>query len=193
MRGLSTHLELEIEASHARGEPLPEGDPVPGCKCPECMMQRAGLDDRTIAEAGVIIRRLAKLHPDERLKAAKREIKSARLILPSPGWLARLAESEHGARKAYRGPGLPLEAAKEVPILEVAAALGLKLKKHALSHRGPCPIHGGEHGNFSVMPKKDSFRCYVCGAAGDGIDLVMAVRGVKFPEAVRELAGQTKG
>lgn len=41
------------------------------------------------------------------------------------------------------------------------------------NHRCPCPIHHGEDYNFSF--NDHGFRCFVCGASGDVIDLVKAV------------------
>lgn len=44
---------------------------------------------------------------------------------------------------------------------------------HPRNRRCPCPIHHGEDYNFSFTDH--GFRCFVCGASGDVIDLVKAV------------------
>jgi len=41
------------------------------------------------------------------------------------------------------------------------------LKRTGADYRGACPFHGGQHRNFAVIPKKGSFYCFVCKAAGD--------------------------
>ena len=71
---------------------------------------------------------------------------------------------------------------------EEAERLGLDLNWVGRSYHGPCPIHNGEHRKFSLNPERGSFTCFVCGEGGDAISLWMAVRGVAFAEAVRELA-----
>lgn len=189
MRGISKHLEREIEVSHERGRPLDPGEPVPGCDCPTCVMQDAGLAGSTFKRTRAIVRKLARLHPDQRMAAAQYAVNRSEIALPSADWMCRLAEKEHGARRAYRGPDLPVDAAREVSILDAAERLGIELKKMGLSHRAPCPIHGGEGMNFAVRAKKGKFKCFVCDASGDVIDLVMQVRGCTFAAAVRELAG----
>ena len=154
------------------------------------------MDSGTVDETGAIVRRLARIHPDERLEAAHIEAKAATGVVPSTEWLCRLAEDAHGARRAYKGLGLPVELARSVPILDAAEALQMDIKKMGVSHRGPCPVHKGEGPNLSIDPKRAAFKCFVCGAGGDVIDLVMAVHGSSFPAAVRELAGMagtTKG
>ena len=189
MRGLTKHLDLEIEASTARGAPLEKGEPVPGCICSTCVMLKAGIETDAIADITTITRRLAKIVPAERMAAAINEVRESTFVLPSPEHLCRLAEAEHGARRTYNGPDLPVELARSVSILDAADRLGLDMKKMGLSYRGPCPVHKGEGRNMSIDPKRGSFKCFVCNAGGDVIDLVQAVRGSSFPAAVRELAG----
>lgn len=90
-------------------------------------------------------------------------------------------------RRRWRGP-LPVDEARAVSILDVCDRLGLALRRVGKSYRGPCPIHGGDGPNFSVVPERGCFRCWVCGERGDGIRLVQLVRGLTFVEAVREVA-----
>ena len=99
--------------------------------------------------------------------------------------------ADHPARLLRRRRSLralPVEKARAVPILEVCDRLGLAVKRVGKSYRGPCPIHGGDGPNFSVLPERGCFRCWVCGERGDGIRLVQFVRGLTFVEAVREVA-----
>ena len=56
-------------------------------------------------------------------------------------------------------------------------------------YRGPDPFgRCPECKNFSLNLERGSFTCFVCGEGGDAIALWIAVRGVAFAEAVRELA-----
>ena len=99
---------------------------------------------------------------------------------------------DHPARQhrvLHGSTSLPVEEARAVPIIDVASRLGLDLHRVGRSWRAPCPIHGGEDRNFSVLMGGGA-RCWSCGWTGDGIALVMELRGVEFADAVRELAGR---
>lgn len=62
------------------------------------------------------------------------------------------------------------------------------LKKTGADWRGPCPFHGGTHRNFSVLPRKGMYYCFVCHAAGDVFTWYMKRAGLDYPSAVREVA-----
>ena len=62
------------------------------------------------------------------------------------------------------------------------------LKRTGADYRGACPFHGGQHRNFAVIPKKGSFYCFVCKAAGDIFSWYMKQYGMDYPTAVREVA-----
>ncbi len=63
----------------------------------------------------------------------------------------------------------------------------VQLKRVGKTHRGPCPLHGGEGPNFSVDPTRGIFKCFVCGEGGDVFSFLMKLQGVDFPTAVRAL------
>jgi DNA primase len=66
---------------------------------------------------------------------------------------------------------------------EAAEALGDQL-------RGPCPIHGSSSSSsrsFSVNLRRQAFRCFKCGAAGNQLDLWMALSKLPLPDAARDL------
>lgn len=47
--------------------------------------------------------------------------------------------------------------------------------------RGPCPVHRSRSSDsrcFSVNLKRNAYRCFKCGAAGNQLDLYAAVRGL---------------
>ena len=64
----------------------------------------------------------------------------------------------------------------------------VELKRTGADYRGPCPFHGGTHRNFSVIPKKGMFYCFVCHEAGDVYTFFMKKLGMDYPTAVREVA-----
>ena len=64
----------------------------------------------------------------------------------------------------------------------------VELKRTGGDYRGPCPFHGGTHRNFSVIPKKGMFYCFVCHEAGDVYTFFMKKLGMDYPTAVREVA-----
>ena len=190
----SRHLFLELATCTQLG---PDG-PVPGCSCPTCRTLAVGGSWATAAHAEEIVLMLAAMAPEDRLPTLQ-AAEAARIRLgydvplPSPRELAALAALMPGAvrrapqraRRNGKPERLPVEAARAVPILEVADRLGLELNR---AHRGPCPIHSGEDANFALRPERNRFKCFVCDASGDGIELWMQVTGDEFHEAVKAIA-----
>jgi len=64
----------------------------------------------------------------------------------------------------------------------------VKLKKVGGSWRGPCPFHQGTHANFSVVPGKGVYNCFVCGEKGDVFTFLQKRLGIEFPAAVKMVA-----
>ena len=54
-----------------------------------------------------------------------------------------------------------------------------------------CPFHKDANPSFCIDPRKPYWRCFGSGEHGDAANLVMRLRGVTFPEAIRLLADQT--
>ena len=52
---------------------------------------------------------------------------------------------------------------------DIVAIIGeyVPLKKTGSDYRGPCPFHQGTRRNFSVVPAKRLYHCFVCGESGD--------------------------
>lgn len=102
--------------------------------------------------------------------------------------------SDHPARRpaltVREVEGSEIEAARRVDILEVARLLGLELRRTGGSYRGACPVHDGDGPNFAAYPRAGRWRCYVCDARGDTIELVRQVRGLGFREAIAWLLGR---
>lgn len=66
----------------------------------------------------------------------------------------------------------------------------VELKRTGSDYRGPCPFHGGTNRNFSVVPKKQLYHCFVCHESGDVFTFFMKRFGLDYPTAVREIAGR---
>lgn len=64
------------------------------------------------------------------------------------------------------------------------------LKKKGKYYFGPCPFHSEKEPSFAVMPEKQAFHCFGCGAGGDVFKFLMLKENMTFPEAVRLLAEQ---
>jgi len=80
----------------------------------------------------------------------------------------------------------PREIAALVPMARLLAALGFVVSER--TRRCPCVLHGGA--NSTAFSWRDDGRwfCHSCGKGGDNIELVRAVRGCSFREAVAFLA-----
>ena len=78
---------------------------------------------------------------------------------------------------------LEIEKLRELPIEAVAERLGLNVVRHKCL----CPFHEDHHASLSFRVSKNTFRCFVCGASGGTIDLVMRHLHLGFREACRWL------
>ena len=76
-----------------------------------------------------------------------------------------------------------LQKLRDLPIEEVAERLGLRVVRH----KALCPFHDDHHASLSFKVSKNTFRCFVCGASGGTIDLVMKYLNKDFKEACRWL------
>ena len=77
-----------------------------------------------------------------------------------------------------------LQKLRDLPIEGVAERLGLQVKMH----KALCPFHADNHPSLSFSVRRNTFRCFVCGANGGTIDLVMKYLNKDFKEACRWLA-----
>ena len=78
---------------------------------------------------------------------------------------------------------LEIEKLRDLPIEGVAERLGL----HVVRHKALCPFHDDHHASLSFRVSKNTFRCFVCGASGGPIDLVMRYLNKPFLDACRWL------
>jgi len=75
---------------------------------------------------------------------------------------------------------------RDLPIEGVAERLGLRVVRH----KALCPFHDDHHASLSFSRGRNSFKCFVCGASGGTIDLVMRCLRMDFREACRWLASE---
>jgi len=75
------------------------------------------------------------------------------------------------------------------PIVDVAAASGLELRKAGARLTAVCPFHGDSRPSLVLYPASQSYYCFGCGAGGDVIDFISRLHRVDFREAVALLAG----
>ena len=76
-----------------------------------------------------------------------------------------------------------LQKLRDLPIEGVAERLGLRVSRHKCL----CPFHDDHHASLSFKVSKNTFRCFVCGASGGTIDLVMRYLHLDFLEATKWL------
>ena len=81
---------------------------------------------------------------------------------------------------------LELQKLRGLPIEGVADRLGLRVERH----KALCPFHSDHHASLSFSVRRNTFCCFVCGAKGGTIDLVMRVLHKDFKEACRWLADE---
>ncbi len=78
-----------------------------------------------------------------------------------------------------------LQKLRDLPIEGVAERLGLRVVRHKCL----CPFHDDHHASLSFSVRRNTFRCFACGAGGGVIDLVMRSLRKDFKEACQWLGG----
>jgi len=76
-----------------------------------------------------------------------------------------------------------LQRLRDLSIEGVAERLGLQVSRH----KALCPFHDDHHASLSFKVSRNTFRCFVCGASGGPIDLVMKYLNKDFLDACRWL------
>ena len=79
-----------------------------------------------------------------------------------------------------------LQKLRELPIEGVAERLGLRV----VHHKALCPFQADNHPSLSFKVSRNTYRCFVCGASGGPIDLVMKHLNLDFRAACRWLADE---
>ena len=68
----------------------------------------------------------------------------------------------------------------------------IDIKPNGKEFTGLCPFHDEKTPSFHVIPAKDMYYCFGCGAHGDSIDFVMEHTGKGFTEACKSIAGNVQ-
>jgi DNA primase len=76
---------------------------------------------------------------------------------------------------------------RKTDIVEVIGRT-VKLTKRGKNFIGLCPFHSEKSPSFNVLPEKQIFHCFGCGAGGNVVRFLMKAEGVVFPEAMSQLA-----
>jgi DNA primase len=64
------------------------------------------------------------------------------------------------------------------------------LKKAGREYKGCCPFHNEKTPSFCVIPEKQFYHCFGCGAHGTALGFLMDYDRLPFPEAVEDLAAR---
>ncbi len=76
-----------------------------------------------------------------------------------------------------------------VSIVDVVGA-HVRLRKRGRNYLGLCPFHTEKSPSFTVFDDKGIFKCFGCGAGGNVFTFLMKIEGIRFPEALEQLAKQ---
>src|SRR5690349_22034242 len=66
----------------------------------------------------------------------------------------------------------------------------VELKKAGREYRACCPFHNEKTPSFTVVPDKQFYHCFGCGAHGTALGFLMDHDHLAFVEAVEELAAR---
>ncbi len=86
-------------------------------------------------------------------------------------------------KKSTRIPDHIIQQIRDIEIVDALNQYLTFEKKRAI-----CPFHSDTKPSLRIHPSKNTFKCFSCGKYGDAFDVVMKVKGVEYPEAVRMIA-----
>lgn len=81
-----------------------------------------------------------------------------------------------------------IEQVKEVAPSDIIKHYVADLKKNGVNWQGCCPFHAEKTPSFSVNDSKNLYKCFGCGAGGDGIKFIMEHEKQTFQEAIITIA-----
>lgn len=58
-------------------------------------------------------------------------------------------------------------------------------------YTGICPFHADKASSLQVCPKKQIFKCFVCGAGGDVLSWAMRINNTSFKTTIQALSRRT--
>ncbi len=85
------------------------------------------------------------------------------------------------------GQGLLEEILRRTDLVQLVSRR-VKLVRKGKVMWGCCPFHAEKSPSFKVDNERRSYKCFGCGAGGDGFRWLMESEGLSFPEAVSRLA-----
>lgn len=103
----------------------------------------------------------------------------------------RGTEARSEAASETRMGAIPDDKVQEVrDRVDIVDLIGryVQLRKSGRNFVGLCPFHQEKTPSFNVNPALRGYKCFGCGAGGDGIRFVMEIEGKGFVEAIRKLA-----
>jgi DNA primase len=65
------------------------------------------------------------------------------------------------------------------------------LKRVGRNYKGCCPFHQEKTPSFHVLPDRNRFHCFGCGAGGTVVDFVMRIERLEFIDAIKLLSQET--
>ena len=80
-----------------------------------------------------------------------------------------------------------LQQLRDLPIEGVAERLGIGVTRH----KALCLFHDDHHASLSFSQRRNTYRCFACGAHGGVIDLAMNILQKDFKEACQWLSGDS--
>ncbi len=80
-----------------------------------------------------------------------------------------------------------IEAIKETVDIVAIVSKYIKVNKTGSSYKAICPFHADTKPSMSISSEKGIFKCFSCGASGDGLEFVKRYRNLSFIEAIKEL------
>ncbi len=66
----------------------------------------------------------------------------------------------------------------------------ITLKKSGANFQALCPFHTEKTPSFIVNVERQIFKCFGCGKAGNVFHFLMAISGIPFPEAIKQVANR---
>ena len=81
------------------------------------------------------------------------------------------------------------ELLQRADIVDVIGAR-VQLKRAGKEYQARCPFHDERSPSFTVVPQKQFYHCFGCGAHGSALKFLMEYEGLSFPDAVEALAAQ---
>ena len=79
-----------------------------------------------------------------------------------------------------------IDKARRASLVEVVGR-HVRLQRRGDEYIGSCPFHGERTPSFTIVPAKNFYHCFGCGAHGDALRFVMDNERLKFRDAVDRL------